>query len=197
MRVAGFAAVAALVALIAIAGAAAALTMQEAEKEFKAKGCTGCHNGALAPDFQGTVKLIEEWAQKYGSLDEAVAAESKNFKMFQGVKTWDELMAKMPGITPELKQFFEQVFEQAKKGAAGAGAQPAQPAAQPKTVTVTVTQVKTVTQTVTEKVYVTETVTPPDKALGTANLVAKASYVVAILVAIAVVALAYMFMGRR
>jgi len=199
MRVAGLAVVAALVALVAVAGIAAALTMQEAEKEFKAKGCTSCHNGGLAPDFQGTVKKIEEWAKKYNSLDEAVAAEAKNFKMFQDAKTWDELMAKMPGTTPELKQFFEQVFEQAKGGAAGgaAEAQPAQQPAQPQTMTVTVTQVKTVTQTITQKIYVTETVTPPDKAPGNAALVAKASYVVAILVAIAAVALAYTFMGRR
>jgi cytochrome c551/c552 len=198
MRVAGLAVVVALVALVAVAGVAAALTMQEAEKEFKAKGCTGCHNGAMAPDFQGTVKKIEEWAKKYGSLDEAVAAEAKNFKMYSNAKTWDQLISAMPGITPELRQFFEQIFEQAKSGGAGAGGGEAQQApAQPKTVTVTVTQVRTVTQTVTEKVYVTETVTPPDKALGTANLIAKASYVVAILVAIAVVALAYMFMGRK
>jgi len=200
MRFTGLAAAALIVSLIVLAGVAAALTAQEAEKEFKAKGCTGCHSGGLAPTFQGTVKKIEEWAKKYGSLDEAVAAESKNFKMFKGVKTWDELMSKMPGITPEFKQFFEQVFEQAKKGGAGgqAGGQAAQqPATAAKPVTVTVTKVKTVTQSVTEKVYVTETVTPPDKAAGTADLIAKASYVAAILVAVAVVALAYMFMGRR
>jgi cytochrome c551/c552 len=199
MRVARFALVAAFVAIVLAAGVAAALTEQQAEQLFKQKGCTGCHNGGLAPDFKGTIKKIQEWAKKYKSLDEAVAAESKNFKMFQGTKTWKELMAKMPGITPELEQFFAQVFEQAKGGAGGAGGEQAAPAApaQPKTVTVTVTKVRTVTQTVTQKVDMTVTVTPPDKELGTADLIAKASYVLAILVAIAVVVAAYIFMGGR
>lgn len=199
MRVTGLAVVAALVALVAVAGVAAALSEQQAEQLFKQKGCTGCHNGGLAPDFKGTIAKMQEWAKKYKSLDEAVAAESKNFKMYQGVKTWKELMSKMPGITPELEQFFAQVFEQAKSGGAAGGTTGGQAAApaQPKTVTVTVTKVRTVTTTSTQIIHETITVTPPDKEIGTADLIAKASYVLAILVAIAVVVAAYMFMGRK
>ncbi len=200
------------IALILAGSIAAALSMEEAKKEFQAKGCTGCHNGALAPGFGGTVKKVQEWAKKYNSLDEAVAAEAKNFKMpqFQNAKTWDELMNAMPGITPELKEFFTQVFEQAKSGGAPApggaghgagkaGGGAAGGAAKTVTVTTTVTQtqVRTVTKTLTHQVIVTETVTPPTYDEGNAKLVAKAAYVVAILVAIAAVVLAYMFLGKK
>ncbi len=191
----GAAAVLAVIALVGAAAAAYALSMQQAEQMFKQHGCTNCHNGGLAPDFQGTVKTIEEWAKKYKSLDAAVAAESKNFKMFKGVKTWNQLMSQMPGITPELKQFFEQVFEQAKKGGTAPAATTAKTGASPKTVTVT--QVRTVTVTMTEKTIITETVTPANVVPGTGKLVAKAAYVAAILVAIAAVVLAYMYMGRK
>ena len=197
------------ITLVLAGSVAAALSMEEAKKEFQAKGCTGCHNGAVAPDFDGVVKKLQEWAKKYGSLDEAVAAEAKNFKMpqYQSAKTWDQLIGAMPGITPELKEFFTQVFEQAKGGGAGGAAQTttaapaggAGGAAKTVTVTTTVTQtqVRTVTKTFTHEVIVTETVTPPTYDEGSAKLVAKAAYVVAILVAIAAVVLAYMFLGKK
>ena len=120
----GLALAALLVLGLAVSGAlAAALTAEEAKKEFQAKGCTGCHNGAVAPDFEGVIKKIKEWAAKYGSLDEAVAAESGSFSMpqYKNAKSWDQLINAMPGITPELKQFFEQVFQQAKGGGAAGG----------------------------------------------------------------------------
>lgn len=200
-------AVLAVLALILAAGAAAAMTVDQAKQEFQAKGCTSCHNGALAPTFDGVIKKIQEWAKKYNSLDEAVKAESKNFKMFQNAQSWDQLMSEMPGMTPELKQFFEQVFQQAKGGAgqatatttAAAGSAGGAAAAPATTVTTTVTQtvVNTVTRTVTEKVLITETVTPVNVEPGTGRLIAEASYVVAILIAIAVVALAYLFYGKK
>ena len=193
--------VAGVLVAILLAGAAAALTESQAKQEFQAKGCTNCHNGALAPTFEGVIKKLQEWAKKYNSLDEAVKAEAKNFKMFRNAQSWDQLMNMMPGMTPELKQFFEQVFQQAKGGAGGAAsttttAAPSGGAAAPATtVTTTVTQtvVKTVTQTVTEKVLITETVTPVNVEPGTGQLIAKASYVAAILVAIAALALVYVY----
>ncbi|ABM81219.1 hypothetical protein [Hyperthermus butylicus] len=104
---------------------AAALSAEEAEKLFQSSGCTGCHNGVVAPDFQGTIAVIREWASKYETLDEAVAAEAPNFKMFNNAKSWDELMSSMPGITPELKDYFARVFEEAKTGAVPVQEQPA------------------------------------------------------------------------
>ena len=106
-----------LVAVGILSIAAAALSTEEARQEFQTK-CASCHNGAVAPDFEGVVAVIEEWASKYASLDEAVATEAPNFNMFNNAKTWDELMSMKPGITPGLKAYFESVFEQAK-GAAG------------------------------------------------------------------------------
>ncbi len=192
-----------LVAILLAGAASAAMSMEQAKKAFEAKGCTGCHNGGLAPTFEGTVKKIQEWAKKYNSLDEAVKAEAKNFKMFQNAQSWDQLM-NMMNVPGGLRKFFEQVFQQAKGGAGGAApattAAPSGGAAAPAaTVTTTVTQtvVKTVTQTVTEKVLITETVTPVNVEPGTGQLIAKASYVVAILIAVAVVALAYMFYAKK
>jgi len=111
-----------ILATVGLVSVAAALTTDEAKQLFRSKGCTSCHNGVMAPDFEGTVALIKEWASKYASLDEAVAAEAPNFKMFSNAKTWDELMNAMPGITPEFKDYFARVFEEAKSG----GAAPAQ-----------------------------------------------------------------------
>ncbi|NOZ88900.1 MAG: hypothetical protein GXO15_03150 [Crenarchaeota archaeon] len=193
----------ALLAVALLSASAAALTMEEAKQLFQQRGCTSCHNGNLAPDFEGTVKKMQEWAQKYGSLDEAVKAEAKNFKMYQNSQSWDQLINAMPGITPELRQFFEQVFEQAKGGAAGGeAAAPAGEAAAAKTITVTVTTtavqtvVKTVTQTVTVKEVITETVTPPEYDPGTGRAVASAGFVAAVIVAVSVVILAYIYLGR-
>lgn len=111
-----------LVAVSILSIAAAALSTEEAKQEFQAK-CVSCHNGAMAPDFEGTVAVIKEWASKYASLDEAVAAEAPNFKMFNNAKTWDQLMSMMPGITPELKAYFESVFNEAKGASSGQAAE--------------------------------------------------------------------------
>ncbi|ALL00535.1 hypothetical protein Pyrde_0485 [Pyrodictium delaneyi] len=137
----------AILATVGLVSVAAALTTDEAKQLFQSKGCTGCHNGAMAPDFEGTVAVIKEWASKYASLDEAVAAEAPNFKMFNNAKTWDELMNAMPGITPELKDYFAKVFEEAKSG----GAAPAQ---EEKPTEASTTEAETPTTTTTKPVPV-------------------------------------------
>jgi cytochrome c551/c552 len=107
----------AVTALVLLVGMASALTMDEARRLFEQLGCTGCHNNVVAPDFEGTIAKLRSWAAKYASLDEAVASEAKTFKMFQQAKSWDELVKLMPGMTPELKEFFERVFEEARRQA--------------------------------------------------------------------------------
>ncbi|RUM47397.1 MAG: hypothetical protein DSY37_02475 [Hyperthermus sp.] len=204
-----------ILAVVAAGALALALSESEAQKEFQAKGCVGCHNGQIAPDFKGVIAKLKSWATKYASLDEAVASEASSFSMpqFKTAKNWNDLMSKMPGITDELKKFFEQVYAKAKGAggkAAGAAkatttAPAAAAAAAPKTVTVTVTTtksmvstvVKTITKTVTEKEILTETMGTPTCEEGTAKLVSKAAFVAAVIIAIAAIAVAYMFMSAR
>ncbi len=66
---------------------------EEAKQKFEALGCTGCHNGGVAPTWEDVVNSIKEWKTKYGSLDEAV----KNEVDFFGKKfnTYDEMIAEM------------------------------------------------------------------------------------------------------
>ncbi|MCE4598964.1 MAG: hypothetical protein F7C81_02045 [Desulfurococcales archaeon] len=92
----------------------ASISEDQARQLFESSGCTGCHNGGIAPDFAGTIEKIKTWASKYNTLDEAVASEAPSFSMFNNVKTWDELMNSMPGITPELTDFFTNIFTQSK-----------------------------------------------------------------------------------
>ncbi|MCE4628577.1 MAG: hypothetical protein F7C34_05485 [Desulfurococcales archaeon] len=85
---------------------------QEAYQAFVEAGCTACHNGDYAPDWNGTVQTIIEWAMNYDNIDEAVAAE------YGSANSYDELMQQMrsytPGITDEqfqtLYNFFLDLF---------------------------------------------------------------------------------------
>ncbi len=104
-----------LTGVVGLASATSGLSEDEARKLFSEAGCTSCHNNVLAPDFDGVIAKLREWALKYESLDEAVATEAANFKMFNNVKSWDELMKSMPGVTPELNNYFIAIFEEAKK----------------------------------------------------------------------------------
>ncbi|KSW11689.1 hypothetical protein CF15_02405 [Pyrodictium occultum] len=118
-------ALAVAVILIGVASpvfAAGVLSDQQAKQEFASKGCSSCHNGGLAPTFEGVVKKIREWASTYPSLDKAVESEAPHFKMFQNAKTWDQLMSMKPGMTPELKAYFEHVFNSARGAGAGQAA---------------------------------------------------------------------------
>ena len=87
----------ALFALIMIASSFLIVSAQPSEEEarqkFESLGCTGCHNGGVAPTWEDVVNIFKEWKTKYGSLDEAV----KNEVDFFGKKfnTYDEMMAEM------------------------------------------------------------------------------------------------------
>ncbi|MEB3860588.1 MAG: hypothetical protein GSR84_00020 [Desulfurococcales archaeon] len=66
---------------------------EEARQKFEQLGCTGCHNGGVAPAWDDVVALFQEWKTKYGSLDEAVSSEVNYFgKTFN---SYDEMMAEM------------------------------------------------------------------------------------------------------
>ncbi len=118
-----------LVAALAIAAPALAVTEKEAAQAFQRGGCTSCHNGVVAPKFEQTVKLFQEWAKKYPNIDAAVAAESKHFKPpAHAYKSYDELMNAMRSFSPSISdkdfktlyEFYKMVFEEAKKSAGGA-----------------------------------------------------------------------------
>ncbi len=156
-------ALAVLVAVSLLPFALAQPNLEEAAQVFEEAGCTQCHNGGMAPDFQGTVDVIAEWAQYYADIDEAVRNE---YTAFGGADSYDEMMQQMKqytkGVTDEqfryLYDFFLQVFEYYKAQAPAEGeatttttqppAETGTPAECPTTtVTVTVTETKTVTKT--------------------------------------------------
>ncbi|WP_167827849.1 c-type cytochrome [Pyrolobus fumarii] len=118
----------------------AGVTESEAKQVFEKAGCATCHN-APGNNFDSIVEKIRSWAEKYGSLDEAVASE------YPQAKSYDELMQQMkqytPGISDKdyqlLYQFFKQVFEEAKGGQAAA--------ATPTTTTAQVSEATTTTTT--------------------------------------------------
>ncbi len=97
---------------------AAQQDLWKVKRLFEEVGCTNCHDNSVAPDFEATVKKVEEWAAKYPSLDEAVKSEYKR------ASTYDEMMKMMKRYTPGLSEedykvfysFFAKVFEEAKKG---------------------------------------------------------------------------------
>lgn len=158
----------ALLASFFLAGllAAAEVSEEQARRAFVEAGCTECHDGSTAPDWEGTIQVIVEWAMEYDDIDEAVQNE---YTFAGGADSYDEMMLVMKeyteGITEEqysiLYQFFLQVFEEAR------AARPQAPEATPTppppgevltvtvTETVTVTRTKTVTETLT--LVVTET----------------------------------------
>ena len=104
----------------------AELSDKQAEEKFKALGCTSCHNGKTADEFDEMVEdMVEEWPEEYSSIDEA--AQHVVYELEKGVKfnNFDELMAKMaknvnrdpndPDIVA-LKEFFKSKFEAGKSG---------------------------------------------------------------------------------
>jgi len=148
----------------------------QAYQAFVDAGCTKCHNGA-APDWNGTVQIIIEWAQTYDNIDDAVYYE-------YGAASYDDMMQEMasytPGITDEqyqiLYNFFLELFNYYKQQASQTTTPPSQnqttttqPAenqttTQPTNQTNTTqcptqTITKTVTKTVTETITFERTVT--------------------------------------
>ena len=116
----GLAVIAVIVLGIGIASSQAA-NEAKLKQVFQAH-CSSCHNGQMAPTFDGVVAKIKEWAKKYKTLDEAVAHE---YKFSGGAKSYDQMMQQMkrfsPGISDQdfkvLYNYFKQVFEEAKGGA--------------------------------------------------------------------------------
>lgn len=136
---------------------------QQAYQAFVDAGCTSCHNGGYAPDWNGTVQTIIEWAMNYDNIDEAVAAE------YGSATTYDELMEQMkaytPGITDEqyqiLYDFFLELFNYYNsQQTTTTTTQPATTTTQPETTTETATETtSTPACNATATVTVTETVT--------------------------------------
>jgi len=138
-----------LMLVISAAGllATAVISESEARQQFESSGCTGCHNGGLAPDFDGVVAEIQAWASEYDNLDAAVAAEAPSWPMFNTIQGWDELVSSMPGMTTDLADYFANVFDQAKGGG------------QTTTTTTPPTGTATTTQTTTTQATTTTTTT--------------------------------------
>ena len=130
----GLAVIAVIVLGIGIASSQAA-NEAKLKQVFQAH-CSSCHNGQMAPTFDGVVAKMKEWAKKYKTLDEAVAHE---YKFSGGAKSYDQMMQQMKnfaaGISDQdfkaLYDYFKQVFEEARGGA--------------KTITATKTATKTTT----------------------------------------------------
>lgn len=145
--------------ILGVLAHAGSISEDQAYQAFVKAGCTECHDGSSAPDWEGTVETVRSWAMQYDTIDEAVQNE---YTFAGGADSYAEMMAVMreysEGITDEqyniLYQFFIQIFQEAK------ASRPQQTTTPPprETVqasTVTVTETKTVTRTKT----VTETLT--------------------------------------
>jgi len=156
------AALAAMLLVSLLPYALAQPNFDEAAAIFQEAGCTQCHNGGMAPDFQGTVEVIASWAQYYDTIDEAVRNE---YRAFGGANSYDEMMQQMrqytPGITDEqfqyLYQFFLEVFEYYKAQASQPTTTTTTPP--PETTTTTTTEQPPETQTPCETTTVTVTET--------------------------------------
>jgi len=114
----------------------------EAKAKFEALGCTGCHNGGVAPTWDDVVAKFKEWKNKYGSLDDAVKNEVNYFG--QKFNSYDEMMKTMAGNsaagTPDNPDF--QVIDQFLRSIFTGGA-----GAPTETETATETGAQTTTQT--------------------------------------------------
>ncbi len=104
---------------IATLFATAQLSEEEAMNKFQALGCTSCHNGQVAADWNKILDLFESWKGKYASLDEAVKAEVEYFGG-QKFNSYDEMMNVMAQNVgrsmddPEFKalyDFFKALYE--------------------------------------------------------------------------------------
>jgi len=63
----------------------AQLSDKQAEDKFKALGCTSCHNGKTADEFDEIAEdIAEEWPEEYKTIDEA--AQHVVYELEEGVK---------------------------------------------------------------------------------------------------------------
>ena len=176
MKMKGLLGIITLVVLIIGMGIAAshAATSTNVKKIFEAH-CSSCHNGHMAPTFDGVVAKIREWAKKYKTLDEAVAHE---YKFSGGAKSYDQMMHQMRsfagGISDQdfkaLYNYFKQVFEEAKGGAKPATTTTSATATTTTTVAKTTTTTPTTTTTTTTTIKLPKEVytTPPPTLTDTA-----------------------------
>ena len=175
---------------------------EEAKSKFEALGCTGCHNGGVAPTWDDVVTMFKEWKNKYGSLDEAVKNEVNYFG--QKFNTYDEMMSTMAGSsaagTPDnpdfqvIDQYLRSLFEGGATGTptetvteTGAETQTT-PQTETETTTPETTQTPTETATETGAPEVTET---PKPKMGFGTIVG-----IAIIILIVVVLAAYVVAMR-
>ncbi len=175
---------------------------EEAKSKFEALGCTGCHNGGVAPTWDDVVAMFKEWKNKYGSLDEAVQNEVNYFG--QKFNTYDEMMSTMAGSsaagTPDnpdfqvIDQYLRSLFEGGATGtptetATETGAETqTTPQTETETTTPETTQTPTETATETGAPEVTET---PKPKMGFGTIVG-----IAIIILIVVVLAAYVVAMR-
>ena len=131
-----------LVAAVLILGVAVAFSQlvataqvseQEAMQIFQQIGCVSCHNGAVAPDWNGTLEMMQKVQTDYGGDIDAFARDVNYFGRKGAFNSWNDLMATMAqnvGKTlddPDIQKLNE--FFLAYAGVqAGGGQQAEQPA---------------------------------------------------------------------
>ncbi len=128
-----------IIPMLAISSTLTTAQVSEAEAKqiFENIGCVSCHVGQPlqpAASWDLIVQFMQDWSQKYPTIDEAIANEVTYYGG-QKFQSFDELMAQMAqnvGRSPDdpdiqkLKQFFQSFWEQG--GAqAPAGEQQEQP----------------------------------------------------------------------
>ena len=96
----------------------AQISENEAKQIFESIGCTSCHNGNVADEFDEIVDDMRAWSKKYPTIDDAVANEVTYFGG-QKFNSFDELIAQMAqnvGKTPDdpdikkLETFFRSLW---------------------------------------------------------------------------------------
>lgn len=110
---------------------AAQVTEEEARQIFEQIGCTSCHNGVVAPDWNGVLEVLSKAQTEYGGDIDALARDINYFGRTGAFNTWEELMQVMAQNVgkslddPEIQKLNE--FYLAYMGVTGAP-QPEQPA---------------------------------------------------------------------
>lgn len=201
-----------IVFLVGTSAFAATVSEQKAKEVFEKSGCVACHNGKVAPTFDGTVSKIKEWAAKYETLDEAV---QKEYTYMGGAKSYDQMMQQMRRFTPTISDedfkllydYFRQVFSESK------GATPTATAATTTTPARTATETATKTTATPMATVVTEeklplTTPPPTVTVGPSttlpaynvevtNEMNRALFISALVLALAVAVALMVYYGRK
>jgi len=75
--------------------ATAQISEQEAQQLFQQLGCTSCHNGTVAPDWQGTLEIMKKVQTEYGGDIDEFARNVNYFGRTGAFNDWNELMEVM------------------------------------------------------------------------------------------------------